>query len=390
MRFQAMRLHAICLSVFLGASLCAAQETITQTQTHTFSTLTQTPAPSLQTVTQNGPTTGLAALDVITATSTVQVTVSPEAFIGWKAVVDIERAASTTKIEVKEYLGLYCAAPATYTFANGFAACCTGPCVIPSRCTSVYHTDTPTDTTDLGRITCTYTEFRQTSFGVEWASCATTGIYAYPTGAPKDSVVMMLGCDAEVNLPYASRFDIINSFPDTLLYRELQAPKPPIDKSAIVAIALVVPMAAITAVIAAWCHWRRRAKRRAERQKNALPGYVDCILEGRPPAYSPSPESGPDGEEAGRESRPRSPPPDYAASTENLPGRHRHEPARATEERELGLEAGQESYVLQELDRTAVDELRRGQENTEPRGTESPGPTVGRTRESTAPDRERT
>ncbi|KAK0611285.1 hypothetical protein B0T14DRAFT_530085 [Immersiella caudata] len=266
-------------------------------------------------------------------------------------------------------LPLYCAAPATYTTSGNYAACCEGSCVIPTDCTSEYHTDTPTNPANPAQITCTYTEFRQAAGPL--GLCASTGIYPHPTGFQND-VTFMVGCDMDA----ASSVTLEEfPFPRVHVYRATQSPDASngkLSKSEVIAMGVVIPTTLLTAVIAAWYHYSLRTRREAARRKTMLPAYNDCIREGRPPAYSPSPDSArPDGEEgeAGRRSRSRSPPPDYAASTGDLPATRGHALPRLPREenmsREETLASGQESYVLQELDRSTVDGLRREQENTE-------------------------
>jgi hypothetical protein len=260
-------------------------------------------------------------------------------------------------------LPLYCAAPATYTTSGIHAACCNGPCVIPTGCTSVYHTDTPTNPADPAQITCTYTEFKQAAGSL--GLCASTGIYLYPTGNRPDEAAFMVGCDMD-----AASSTVLGDipFPRVQVYRATQSPEPTskLSKSEIVAMAVVIPTTLLTALAAAWYHYSLRARREAARRKTILPAYNDCIREGRPPAYSPSPDSvRPDGEDGqSRRSRSRSPPPDYAASTGDLPATRGQGPREETRDQEETLESGHESYVLQELDRSAVDDLRR-RENTE-------------------------
>jgi len=373
-----MRSHAICLSACLWASLGFAQtprETLGPGEPLSPSPSEMETITTVRTLTKpTDPTLARLTLSDSPNQTTVLSTASPEAFIGWQPVINTVGGPSTASKElVMNYNAIICAASETYATSGQYAACCPGrgQCIFPTKCTTVYHTDRPTDTTDPGRITCTYSEFAQTNS--QWASCTTTEIYNNPLYPPTAPVLMMLGCYSEAASATADpRADL----PAPRLYRARTTEEPAstnpggMNKSEIVAIALVVPMAALTAAAAFWCHWYRRAKRRAERQKHELPGYLDCIIEGRPPAYSAGHESGPDSQGSRTSSRegprPRSPPPDYAASTENLPGSRRgHDPPQGTEERELGLSPGQESYVLQELDRSAVGNLSRGHGNAE-------------------------
>jgi hypothetical protein len=173
---------------------------------------------------------------------------------------------------------------------------------------------------------------------------------------------MLIGCDAYS----VDKGTVRNPDRSRLLYRATEGPKEEgLSKNEIIAIGVIVPSAVITVVLASWCYWVNRAKE--QRRKTMLPAYEDCLRESRPPAYSPSPEPGSDGEELRRETR--SPPPDYAASTETLPARPGHEPEETVEPELEPSGLRHESYVLQELDRSAVDELRRGRENTDGRGT---------------------
>ncbi|KAK4443872.1 hypothetical protein QBC34DRAFT_385807 [Podospora aff. communis PSN243] len=346
-----MRLRAIWVLTALWATSGRAQ-----TPTGSPSPPSATTETAIQTITVSG--LKMQSQTIVTVQQTI--TAVPEAFIGFKLV---QPTASVVDAGRREYVPLYCAWPATYTTFGVYAACCDGPCLVPTACTSIYHTDTPTDPPDPARITCTYTEFKQAAGILDL--CASTGIYKYPESNRAGETAFMHGCDMDA--ASSTGLDGGIPFPRERLYRETEAPSAnKLSKSEVVAMAVVIPTTLITALVAAWYHYSLRARREAARRKTMLPAYNDCIREGRPPAYSPSPDSVRTDGEAGesRRSRSRSPPPDYAASTGDLPATRNQGPREGTRNREETLESGQESYVLQELDRSAVDDLRR-RENTE-------------------------
>lgn len=276
---------------------------------------------------------------VTTLVSTI--TLNPSAFIGY------------TLLGVSNYASYYCLFPATYTTSLGYAACCNGPCdVLPTRCSEYYHTDVPTQH-DPGQATCTYTEFRQTTDG--WASCQTSRIAPYPTNG-NSTEILMVGCDNAYTRGSS------NQNRTASLFRATESPSSGrMANSEVIAIGILVPSIVITLIGAAACYWRHRVK--VQRRKTVLPAYEDCLRESRPPAYSPSSDSGPDVEPPPRT---RSPPPDYAVSVENLPARY----AQGTAERAEGTAAAgadlpHESHEMQNLDRLTLDSLRRERETTE-------------------------
>jgi len=127
----------------------------------------------------------------------------------------------------------------------------------------------------------------------------------------------------------------------------------------VIGIGIAVPCAIVAAAAAVWFHWGKRIKER--RRKTMLPAYQDCLREARPPEYSRS-DPGSDGEPL---QRARSPPPDYTASVENLPAGSEGRVQRAPERESDSPDPRHVSYPMQELDRSAVDNLRRGREEAE-------------------------
>jgi len=348
-----MRRHAFFAVVGLLASTGVAQTSITDSPTAVIPTGAPTYPPSDSPFpTKAAPTTPTpivrtyaAAEGPPTLVTTIvpTITLNSAAFIGYTLLG-------------ANYAPYYCVLPATYTASSGYAACCNGPCVLPTRCVEYYHTDVPTQH-DPGQVTCVYTEFRQTTEG--WASCRTSGIAPYPTnGNPTEptEIAMLMGCDNA----YTTGLPPQNH--TASLFRATESPSSGgMAKTEVIAIGILVPSIVITMIGAAACYWRHRVK--VQRRKTVLPAYEDCLRELRPPAYSPSPDSGPDVEPPPRT---RSPPPDYAASVENLPARYAQGTAEGAEGRTAaGADPPHESHEMQNLDRSTAGSLRREREASE-------------------------